>query len=101
MSPSATCKITTISLSFSVSVTTTSSGEQSDVEGGKSLAYTLAIMTGSTVTGFKGQSTYSEMNKGQGFMAKWNRWLNGFNSNGSVTLPKAGTGARKKIFVHK
>ena len=72
-----------------------------DVEGGKSLAYTLAIMTGSTVTGFKGQSTYSEMNKGQGFMAKWNRWLNGFNSNGSVTLPKAGTGARKKIFVHK
>lgn len=41
------------------------------------------------------------MNKGQGFMAKWNRWLNGFNSNGSVTLPKAGTGARKKIFVHK
>ena len=72
-----------------------------DVEGKKSLAYTLAIITGSTVTGFQGQSTYSEMNKGQGFKAKWNRRLNGFNSNGSVSLPKAGAGARKKIFVHK
>ena len=66
---------------------------------GKSLGYVLSQQTGSTVTGYRGQSTYSQMNTGQGFGAKFNRLWNGFNTNGSIRLPQAGEGATRIRFL--
>ena len=68
----------------------------------KSLGYNLQIQTGAaSVTGYRGQSTYSKMNIGQGFGDKWNRWTNGFNTNGSLHLPKAGDGATRIRYIPK
>jgi RHS repeat-associated protein len=67
--------------------------------GGKSLGYTVAQQTGSTVTGYRGQSTYSQMNNGQSSGAKWDRFWNGFNTNGSMRLPQAGSGATRIRYV--
>ncbi|MDR2009796.1 MAG: RHS repeat-associated core domain-containing protein, partial [Bacteroidales bacterium] len=66
---------------------------------GKSLGYVLSQQTGSTVTGYRGQSTYIQMNNGQGVGAKWNRYWNGFNTNGSIRLPQAGEGATRIRFI--
>jgi hypothetical protein len=70
-----------------------------DPIGGKSLANNLSYQTGSTVTGYRGQSTYTQMNNGQGFGAKWNRLWNGYNTNGSIRLPQAGEGATRIKFI--
>ena len=66
---------------------------------GQSLANDLSARTGSTVTGYRGQSTYRLMNEGQGMGAKWNRYWNGFNTNGSIRLPQAGEGATRIRYV--
>ena len=66
---------------------------------GKSLANNLSWQTSSTVTGYRGQSTYSQMNSGQGFGAKCNRLWNSFNTNGSIRLPQAGQGATRIRFT--
>jgi hypothetical protein len=70
-----------------------------DTQTGKSLGYVLSQQTGSTVTGYKGQSTYSKMNVGQGLGAKLNRYWNGFNTKGSMRLPQAGEGATRIKFL--
>ncbi len=66
-----------------------------------SLCYVFCKRTGSSVTGYRGQSTYSKINIGQGISAKWNRHKNGFNTNGSVFLPRAGKDAKKVTFIYK
>lgn len=67
--------------------------------GGKSLGYELAQQTGSIVRGYMGKSTYSKMNIGEGSGAKWNRFVNGFNTNGSLRLPEGGQGAIRIKYV--
>ena len=68
----------------------------------KSLGYILRVQTNAaTVTGYRGQSTYSKMNDGQGFSDKFNRWKNGFNTNGSMHLPQAGDGAIRIRYIPK
>ena len=72
-----------------------------DTETRKSLGYVFSKQTGSIVTGFRGQSTYSQMNNGQGFSAKWNRNKNGFNTNGSIALPQTGKDAVRVRYTHQ
>jgi len=66
-----------------------------------SLCYVFCKRTGSSATGYRGQSTYSKINIGQGISAKWNRHKNGFNTKGSVFLPRAGKDAKKVTFINK
>lgn len=70
-----------------------------DTETERSLGYVFSQRTKTIVTGYKGKSTYTQMNNGEGFGAKWNRFWNGFNTNGSVKLPQAGMGAVKVKFL--
>lgn len=57
---------------------------------GNSLIRKVAETTNSTVSGYWGRTDYATMNKGQGFGAKLNRRINGFNTNGSMSLPSPG-----------
>lgn len=66
---------------------------------GRSIANNLSYHTGSTVTGYNGQSTYRKMNMGEGINAKLNRSWNGFNTNGSQRLPQSAAGATRIRFT--
>jgi len=83
----------TIDLYTCNSATNTAAGNYS------SLGATLSRQTGSTVTGYRGQSSYIHMNTGQGFGAKWNRFMSGFNTSGSMRLPQASQGATRIKFL--
>jgi RHS repeat-associated protein len=58
---------------------------------GNSLVGSVANATNATVSGYWGKTDYATINTGQGFGAKLNRAWNGFNTNGSLFMPSAGT----------
>jgi len=58
---------------------------------GMSLIKAVSTTTNSTVSGYWGKTDYAQINNGQGLENKWNRYMNGFNTNGSLFLPSAGT----------
>lgn len=60
-------------------------------EGDKSLIQVVAEATKSTVSGYEGRSDYAPINRGEGWGAKINRNINGFNTNGSFGPPVGGT----------
>lgn len=65
-----------------------------DSEGGftgNSLIRTVANSTNSTVSGYWGRTDYATINIGEDYSDKLNRAVNGFNTNGSQSLPSPGT----------
>jgi hypothetical protein len=57
---------------------------------GTSLAHAIATQTNSNVMAFWGKTDYEKINVGESNGAKINRYMNGFNTGGSVSLPVTG-----------
>ena len=56
-----------------------------------SIAGVMALQLNANVTGFHGRTNYATINEGESYGNKLNRVINGFNTNGSVSLPSRGT----------
>jgi len=56
-----------------------------------SIAGVMALQLEANVIGFHGKTNYATINAGESFGDKWSRYVNGFNTNGSVSTPSRGT----------